>query len=351
MATFFKNRILLTNLVIGVALLSIPVLTSPDFGSNVSLLKINPFKRNLTGYLLLLSFFYANYYYFIPKFYNQKKMWLYGVVTLFCLVIIANLPSLIFDGNPSSQDYPGRPILPDDMPNGVKQPPFDLFDFRDTFIFQFLMVLALSLLLRLDNQLKHIKSEKLRSEVSYLKAQINPHFLFNTLNSIYALTLTKSDKAPKALLKLSDMMRYVVTESDTQTVPLEKEIAYITDYIDLQKLRMGDEVDFIYEVNGNPEGKQIAPIILINYVENAFKYGVNPDESSQIHILIAIDDKGVMLDVKNKITVEKSVLVDSTEEGAKNAGKRLEYRYHGKHSLNVNQSSETYHVKLYIQLV
>ncbi|MEZ4968623.1 MAG: histidine kinase [Flavobacteriaceae bacterium] len=335
-----KNKDLLINILIGLTLLSIPILTSPDFGSDVSLFKIGGFKRNFMGYVLLLLFFYLNYYYFIPHFYAQKKWWAYGAIMLLCFSAITYLPSLLVDKGPSNWVVPEGPPR-GGVPMDGNRPYFDIFQFRDTFIFQYLMVLVLSLLLKLEHRLKAIKNEKLKSEVSYLKAQINPHFLFNSLNSIYALTLKKSDKAPQAVLKLSDMMRYVVSESDTENVPLEKEIKYISDYVALQQLRMAKNVDFIFDVKGNAVGKEIAPIILINYVENAFKFGVNPDTPSKIHIFITVDEKGVLLEVENKITVDKNALPPNTEEGIKNTKKRLDYKYPGKYTLDVTETKKT----------
>jgi len=358
-----KNRHLFINLLIGVFLLSIPILTSPDFGTG-ELLKISGFQKNFFSYVLLLLFYYGNYYFFIPKFYVKKRWWIYGGIVVLSFLIILYVPSLLFgqgvpNGSvmlgPGDSPPPGFegsviPAPPDGGQMNARPEPFGIFEIRDTFVFQFLFALIISLLLRLDNQLKEVKSEKLRSEVSYLKAQINPHFLFNTLNSIYALTLTKSERAPKAILKLSDMMRYVVTESDTDYVPLEREIAYISDYVSLQQLRMSKKVDFKFEVEGNPEGKIIAPIIIINFVENAFKYGVNPDKPSKIHIFISVDEEGVLLKVENKITVDKKSLPGNMEEGSKNTKKRLLYRYPGKHKLDITENSEIYKVKLYIEL-
>ena len=336
-------------------MLSIPILTSPDFGSGVSLFKFSGFKRSFCAYILLLIFFYANYYVLITKLYSKKKWITYSIVMIFCFLIISFLPSWLFSIKPDTifpkvqiPDFGNsRGLIPE---IGKMKPGFNFFQFRDTFIFQFLIAIILSLVLKLDNQLKEIKSDKLRAEVSYLKAQINPHFLFNTLNSIYALTITKSDKAPNAVLKLSDMMRYVVTESDNEKVPLQKEIQYISDYIALQKLRIGDNVDFVYKINGNPIGKQIAPIILINYVENAFKYGINPDVPSKIFIFIKIEEKSVYLEVKNDIVANKSSMPLNTEEGAKNTKQRLDMLYEGSYKLDIKETKDSYSVKLYLKL-
>ncbi|GLU43975.1 sensor histidine kinase [Allomuricauda sp. NBRC 101325] len=356
-----KNRDLWINILIGLGLLSIPILTSPDFDSFTDMLKARGFRENFVGYLLLLVFYYANYYWLVPKLYSNKKRGLYFLSLLLCFLIVSYLPKVLFSGNndfPNQmqrQPMPERSMeRPDDMPpmpNGPKKEPLiNIFALRDTFFIQFIIITILSMLLRLDNRLKKIQNEKLKAEVNYLKAQINPHFLFNTLNSIYALTLKKSYQAPWAVLKLSDMMRYVVTESDSEKVPLEYEIQYISDYIDLQKLRMGNNTDFTFEIMGEPNRKRIAPIILVNYVENAFKYGVNPDEASKISIVITLDPKGVELLVDNKITVHKNNIMEPTTEGNRNTKRRLDYFYPNKHNLEVTQNDDFYSVKLYLDL-
>ncbi|RIV46920.1 sensor histidine kinase [Flagellimonas pelagia] len=357
-----KNRDLWINLLIGLGLLSIPILTSPDFSSFGEMIKAVGFRRNFLGYLLLLIFYYLNYYWLVPEFYSKKRHLLYACFLLVCFVVITYLPDLFFKlpDFPSNSNMPfpkkieGMPPMGQgpSMPEGFKKkrPPINLFELRDSFLIQFIMVTILSMLLRLDNRLKEMQNEKLRAEVNYLKAQINPHFLFNTLNSIYALTLKKSDQAPWAVLRLSEMMRYVVTESDSEKVPLEYEIQYISDYIDLQKLRMGKHTDFTYEVKGSPNGKRIAPIILVNYVENAFKYGVNPDEPSKITIFINIDSKGVELIVENKITVKQNEFLEQTTEGNRNTKRRLDYFYPDRHQLDIDHRSDFYAVKLYIDL-
>ncbi|MDF0716037.1 histidine kinase [Muricauda sp. 334s03] len=359
-----KNRNLWVNLLIGLGLLSIPILTSPDFSSFKEMIKAVGFQRNFLGYFLLLVFYYFNYYLLVPNFYTKKKRFIYVGALLLCFIVVTYVPDLLFQNLdfPQIQDSIGRPegkgMLPPNQGGppkpeefGRRQPLINVFEIRDSFLIQFITVTILSILLRLDNQLKEIQNEKLKAEVNYLKAQINPHFLFNTLNSIYALTLKKSDQAPWAVLRLSEMMRYVVTESHSEKVPLEYEIQYISDYIELQKLRMGNHTDFTFEIKGNPAGKRIAPIILVNYVENAFKYGVNPDEASKIDIFINIDTKGVELLVQNKITVKLNELVEQTNEGNKNTKKRLDYFYPDKYELNIDHRKDFYSVKLLINLV
>jgi LytS/YehU family sensor histidine kinase len=222
---------------------------------------------------------------------------------------------------------------------------------QNSSLFNFILVLSLGYLLKINQRLAHIQSEKLKTEVSYLKAQINPHFLFNTLNSVYALTLEKSDSAPEAVLKLSYMMRYVVTESSRDYVSLEKEIEYIKNYISLQQLRMDENASFSFIITGSPLGKNISPLLLIPFIENAFKYGINPEEKSVITINIDITSHEIVLNVENnKVRMELSP-EDKSEQGIENTRQRLEYLYPGKHKLLIFDNPHTFAVNLSITLV
>lgn len=196
----------------------------------------------------------------------------------------------------------------------------------------------------------NMQSEKLKTEVAYLKAQINPHFLFNTLNSVYALTLEKSDLAPEAILKLSSMMRYVVSESSRETVSLEKEIDYIKNYISLQQLRMDVEAALSFIITGNPRGKSISPLLLIPFIENAFKYGLNPEEDSFVTINIDITDDELKLNIENSIVNMDFPQEEKTEQGIENTRQRLAYLYPDKHKLHIFDTGHTFTVNLSIIL-
>jgi uncharacterized protein YlzI (FlbEa/FlbD family) len=339
----YKTRLLLIHLLGILAFLSIPVFTSPDFGEN--LLLIDGFKRDFSGYVLLMVFFYVNYYYFMPKYYFTKRRFLYCCFVFFCFAMVTGIPDLLFPmhfhGGPPTMQGPmnGRPP----MNNFFNGPAGSSF-------FQFLLVLSLSFTLKINNQLTEMYSEKLKAEVSYLKAQINPHFLFNTLNSLYALTIEKSDAAPDAVIKLSNMMRYVVTESTNDLVPLEKEVSYITDYIDMQRLRIPEDSNLEYTVIGNAKGKSIAPMVIIPFIENAFKYGINSEEDWHIAIAIEILDNHFILDVTNN-KVKVSFPDDhATEQGIENTTKRLEFIYPGKHEIYFDDEPQSFHVHLKINL-
>jgi hypothetical protein len=337
------SRQIIINVTICLIFLSFPVFSSPDFGTLSHMMEIAPFKRNFLSFVFLLLFFYLNYYVLIPKLYFRKKFIFYFVALACCYAIINHLPEVFipdrFQGMPPPFPPPHR--LPPDQMNFF-------FKYARSLI-QFSAIFFLALYLRINRRLRNAEKEKLKAELSYLKAQINPHFLFNTLNSLYALTLEKSDDAPNAVLKLSGMMRYVVTESTNDFVALEKEINYISDYIELQRLRIADEPNLEYVVSGNPKGKHISPLVIIPFIENAFKYGVNAEEDWHISIKIAIADSTMTLEVINN-QVEINFPEEPSEQGIENTKKRLDLVYPGEHDLTIDDNEKTFRVFLKIQL-
>ncbi len=225
-----------------------------------------------------------------------------------------------------------------------------VFEATQSFVL-FLFVILFSLVINTRNQLRATEKEKLNAELSYLKAQINPHFLFNTLNSIYSLAIEKSDATPTAVVKLSGMMRYVLTESSAEFVSLEKEINYIRDFVDLQKIRLGETAEVQFDVSGEYLGNRIAPLILIAFIENAFKHGVNPEERSFITIQIKITNKILFLLVKNKKVNSISNSNLSNLVGLENTINRLNLIYPSKYKLKFNDLADEYSVELTIELI
>lgn len=341
-----KSRSILSTILGCLAFLCIPIVTSPDFNTDFSFLHVGGFQNSFLNYCLLLVFFFVNYHLLLPKFYYQNKKGIYfGLVAILFLAILL-IPKML----PLHSMHNPHEMMPSRTEHFPKSDGFrpHFIDYFSTI--PFLLVLALSFLLRTNAQLKEIKNEKLKAEVSYLKAQINPHFLFNTLNSLYALTIIKSDQAPNAVLKLAGMMRYVVTESSQEYVPLSKELDYINDYISLQKLRMNDDVNFSFNCIGDATGKAIAPLLLIPFIENAFKYGLNPDEDSEIAIEIVLVDSNLTLVAKNKMVVNEISEDLKTETGIENTKKRLEIMYPKKHVLEISEKDTTFIIRLNLNL-
>ena len=343
-----KTQTNLLHLLGALLFLSIPILASPDRTSG-HLLHVMPFRRHFISYILLLLFFYANYLYFIPKLYFKQQRLFFFLAIIACYIIIASLPGILLGHEDMPRHMPMQAHPLPDMQNPGITFPVMMF-LRGGSIFQFLLVFFLSFLMRVNQRLNTIQSEKLKTEVSYLKAQINPHFLFNTLNSLYALTLERSDAAPEAVLKLSSMMRYVVTESSRDIVPLENEISYIKNYVSLQQLRMDDSTPFSFIITGNPAGKSISPMLLIPFIENAFKHGLNPEEDSFISISIDIGQSELEMTVKNNKVTVSIPIEEKSEQGIDNTRQRLEYLYPQKHKLAIFDTAGSFEVKLTLSL-
>lgn len=189
------------------------------------------------------------------------------------------------------------------------------------------------------------------SEMALLKAQINPHFLFNTLNNIYSLIYQKSNEAPSAIMKLSELMRYMVYETNADKVPLEKEINYLKSYIELQLLRLKNKDFVAFTVEGNIYGKTIAPMLLIPFVENAFKHGDKKSENPGIVIHLVMEDEKMSFDVVNFFQQNGTMNKDETGGiGVLNVKRRLELIHPNSHSLNVSKTETQYNVHLELML-
>lgn len=340
--------------IIGCALfLVLPFLFSPDSqGKRFDLVFTNAhFQKDMIHYLLLIGFFYLNYYFLVTRFYLEKKYWIYALTVVACFFLIAYVPSLLIDDMPRHMPPPDfmrttdHPAPVNDMRKG---PPTNWFFWSriNHNFFLFFAVFFFSLLLRIASQWRQTQKEKSDAELSYLKAQINPHFLFNTLNSIYSLAITKSDNTAPAVAKLSGMMRYVISDTANEFVPLEKEIAYIKNYIELQRIRFGESIHLFFDISGDASGKQIAPLILIPFIENAFKYGVNAEEDSRISIRIGIDESKLKMNVQNNKVNVQMAHEDKTGTGIANTQNRLQLLYPARHSLRIKDDEKEFSVLL-----
>lgn len=198
---------------------------------------------------------------------------------------------------------------------------------------------------------KQLENEKLEAELKFLKAQIHPHFLFNTLNNLYALTLKKSDNAPDVVLKLSSLLDYMLYEANTQQVSLEKEVKHLQDYIELERLRYVN-LQFAENIQGNIASKQIAPMLLLPFIENSFKHGVsNTVDNPFIDISLSVSEDEMVFEVKNsKSQQEVKKQSYSAGIGLKNVKRRLELLYKDRYSLNITEKEGKFTIVLKIKL-
>ena len=300
---------------------------------------MNMFISSLAFNLCLILFFYVHHYYIFDRYITDKRYISYVVVLLICFGAIFYASHFF------------KRIVFESLPFMVR--PVTFRDFVRSFNW-YLLVLAVDLGAKLLNQLKQteqrareIENAQLRTELSFLHAQINPHFLFNSLNTIYSLALKKSDTAPTAILKLSHLLRYVIDDANRETVPLEQEINYLNNYIELQKLRSTSTLSINFTTEGNINATQIAPLLLLPFVENAFKYGISNHDPSPIEIHLERTASLLTFSVHN-LKFEQAEK-DSTEIGINNVKRRLELLYPDKHQLQIEDKQNTYFIKLTIQ--
>jgi len=194
---------------------------------------------------------------------------------------------------------------------------------------------------------KMLLKEKLEAELKFLKNQTNPHFLFNTLNNIYALARKRSDHTADAVMKLSKILRFMLYESGRKFISIEEEIRLIDDYIDLEKIRYNENLQVFFEKNIDNEEQEVSPLLLLPFVENAFKHGVNPDKPSAIEIRISIEGNDLSLFVSNK---KVNLNPDTEGIGVQNSKTRLQLLYAGKHKLSIKDEADNYIVDLLMTL-
>lgn len=202
-----------------------------------------------------------------------------------------------------------------------------------------------------SEQMKNMEIQRLEMELNVIRLQINPHFLFNTFNNLYGLTLTKSDKAPEVVLTLSNMMRYSLYETKSTLVPLEKEVDFLKNYIAIQSLRVKD-VDIKQEYDFEKGQCFIAPHILVIFVENAFKHGINKnDQPSYVHISIKTDKNSLIYEVENNYkTIDRDLENPYSGIGLQSAKRLLELTYPAKYSLEIDDQNNIYRIKLKIDV-
>jgi len=358
-----EYKLIWLQIILGVAFLLQPIFLPVRPDDMDSFVFSREILKNIMANALILVFFYFNYFVLIPRFYLAKEYLLYFIAVLVCFVTILFVSNISTTQLNSVRHERTRPS----MQLREQRPPFEfdrkplpsqrslLSEFRffftenDQTFFLFGSIVLFSLFLQVNNRYYKTENAKQEAEINYLLAQINPHFLFNALNSIYTLTIKeKASKSSTSLLKLSGLMRYVITETYQNVVPLEKEIACINDFIDLQKLRLTDNVKLDYVVLGSTSGKQIAPMLLMPFVENAFKHGVCPEENSVIQIKIDVANDVLKMEVNNNKISANNDTIGKSGLGITNAKKRLALLYPNRHDLSISETDQTFNVTLKI---
>jgi len=305
------------------------------------------------GVCFNIYFTYLFVYYLLPKFYNRKK---YLALTIAFILLAISLQFLGFLYNHFNVNGAVSPLIGMDYKNDtflkLMRPTVIRLLGNPPLICGFF--LALKTIKgwykeQLQNEL--LAKEKANAELQLLKAQVHPHFLFNTLNNIYSFTLHQLPQAEGLVEKLSDMLRYMITDCNSNLVSLEKEFKMLEDYIGLEKVRYGDRLELWVDINGGGSDLLIAPLIMIPFVENCFKHGTSVMRGKQwIQLKIAVHNNVLDFNLTNSKPPKPMENKNKNGIGLTNVQKRLTLIYPGKHELTISSNESVFNVHLTMEL-
>jgi len=297
--------------------------------------------------LTLIPAVYINIELLLPKLGNRKRILFYLFSLVILIILFAWINYNFFD-NWSAKVFPDYFFI-------------SYFTFGEIVAF-FTVYIIITMLLKLSKswflvsalqtELLEKEKQKAKVELKALKAQINPHFFFNTLNSIYSMALDKDERLPGTVLQLSDLMRYFLYGSRDNFIPLEKDLTVVKEYIALQKLRSNAQLDIETKISGEIGDQQIAPLLLITFLENAFKHGAKGStENTFIKLTINVEKDKLNFTVENnKGYIDEVKTGDHNGLGLENVKRQLELLYPGKHLLNIKDEHDRFTVALQLSL-
>ncbi|MBC9796399.1 histidine kinase [Sinomicrobium sp. FJxs] len=293
----------------------------------------------LIANIIHLGLFYFNALYLFPKLMNRKWWWLYIISAFVLIASIFQIKSLLL-----------RLLAPPEVvvleyTNALIGSPIILF-----FIVSIIYRIVADRI-NYEKRLKEREAEQLSTELKFLRSQISPHFLFNVLNNMVSMARHKSDRLEPSLIRLAGLMRYMLYESEARKVPLAHEIDYLKSYIELQKMRFEDHVKVTTDIDYEDHSETIEPMLLIPFVENAFKHGVTWVDQPFIHIELHVKKAALHFSVKNKFSMDEELSKDKDSGiGLANIQTRLQLLYPGKYKLTINNSDGIFYTHLILPL-
>lgn len=297
--------------------------------------------------------FYVNYIYLVPKLLLKKKIFQYIFSLMILTTLIVYLTNLV-PFEPPPIKLPPNIKFPADFPKPQNRGLIH-FDYILPLFFN-LAFIVIGTSVRMyeewnkNERKKHeIERQKKTTELHFLRNQLNPHFLFNSLNSIYSLTNKKSNDAPEAVLTLSELMRYMLYKTDNDFVLLKDELEYIQNYLKLQRLRIANNENITMNIHGDIKNQKIRPLLLISFIENAFKHGTDFMGNTEVSININIDKNHLQFSCINLIGNKKKNK-EQSGIGLQNTKERLELLYPDKHILEVKERDNKFIVNLTLNL-
>ena len=314
------------------------------------------FKNPFINYLALLPAqmmaAYTLVYFQVPRLLYQRKYFLFALTSLLFSYVFAVLARL-------SIVYFAEPLMRDDFEQEsileILSDPGYLYAvyIPAVYLIPFLMLAFKAIKERFDEKhlLEVLQKEKVTTELKFLKAQMHPHFLFNTLNNLYALTLAKSDTAPIVVLKLSEMLDYILYQCNAARVNIHQEIELLENYIELESLRYSENLTWSFEHEVSEKSVQIAPLILLPLVENAFKHGAVGQSKALIKIELKVAELQLHFEVFNSTTLSTEIGSDGKEGiGLTNVKRQLALNYPNNHKLEIERTNQSHKVTLDIEL-
>lgn len=295
-----------------------------------------------------IAVFYINYSLLVPKLLLNNKILLYVFTSFVFILLSMYLVEIYFPPN----NFPPN-VDPLNHQQNIGPPKRGVLNRLGLFVSILLIAIGTSIRLvtewyKNEKIKQKIEIQRVNTEISFLKTQLNPHFLFNSLNSIYSLANKKSDDTTEAIVTLSELMRYMIYETDKDLVPLKDELNYIKNYISLQNLRLKDSSGVRINIYGKIEHKT-EPLLLISFIENAFKYGTDYNGKTDIRIRIEVIENNLFFEVSNYVSIHKRDDQNSGI-GLKNVKNRLMLQYPNTHELKIEEKDQQFTVKLKLKL-
>jgi two-component system LytT family sensor kinase len=299
--------------------------------------------KHLLTNLIWAGLFYANYFIFTPGLLYKQRT---GV---FVILVIASLFAIVFLNN-WLNDILQVPEAMEKVFGAKANHATDKEEHMGNYItiIMAMIIYGVSTVIAMSKKMQRdqlafeaTEKEKINSELSFLKSQINPHFFFNTLHTIYALTDSNTSAAKDAIYTLSHMMRYVIYDTKNDLTTLEHEVKFVDDYIKLMKLRLSGEVQIIFEKQSAMKNYEVAPMLMLPFVENAFKHGISSVHPSYVYIDIRQIEDTVKIEIKNSTFAAREHLEESNGIGLVNTKRRLDLLYPGRYNLNVDNNETT----------
>ncbi len=298
----------------------------------------------LSSYILFPGSFYINYLLVMPSFFKQKKYVKLGLSWLLLVAVFIlfryTFEEVLFLKWFGIKNYTDGTTLTYYIS--------DNFFICTGILTMSTVFWTIKHLIESDKANAVLAQQKQQAEVSFLRNQVNPHFIFNTMNNIYAMVSQQSAQALPAIEKLSGIMRYVMSESDVEQIALNKEIAYIHNFIELQTIRIKTANTVQFSITGQTDGWYIAPLLLIPFVENGFKHGVTSKQDQPFIIDLSVQNNTLSFKATNYIN--QGIKDESNGIGLRNVQKRLQLLYPGKHTLLINETDGVFTALLTIAL-